>query len=67
MHVIKAMPLPASAQAVEDALDALAAVMADLSLPLDVRKRAGQAHRLMHPCRDPVTVRRMEREQGLRE
>lgn len=60
------LPLPAPAQRIEDALEALCAVMADTSQPLDVRMRAGQAHRLMHPCRDAVTVRRLERIKGLR-
>lgn len=58
--------LPEPAQRIEDALAALCAVMGDTRQPLDIRRRAAQAHRLMHGCRDAVTVRRMEKQMGLR-
>jgi len=53
-------------QTIEEALTALMHVMSDKSIPYHVRRSCAVAHTDLHGCRSPETVRRMEREQGLR-
>ena len=53
-------------QTIEEALTALMHVMSDKSIPYSVRRSCAVAHTDLHGCRSPETVRRMEREQGLR-
>lgn len=53
-------------QTIEEALTALQRVMSDKSIPYPVRRSCAVAHTDLHACRSPETVRRMEREQGLR-
>ena len=62
---MSAQPLPASAERTETLLRGLADMMADQSIPRDMRERAARAHSILHPCRDPAVVRDMEREKGL--
>lgn len=60
------LQLPATAQRIEEGLRAMGAVMVDNNIPLAVRDQVMRAHRALHACRDQFTVRRMEREKGLR-
>lgn len=53
-------------QEIELALEAMVWVMGDRTIPYDVRHKVAQAHTALHGCRDPQTVTRLEREQGLR-
>lgn len=53
-------------QTIEEALQALQHVMSDRSIPYPVRRSCAVAHTDLHACRSPETVRRLEREQGLR-
>lgn len=52
-------------QTIEEALTALQHVMSDKSIPYPVRRSCAVAHTDLHACRSPVTVRRMERQQGI--
>ena len=53
-------------QTIEEALQALTNVMADTSIDAGARRACAIAHGELHACRSPETVRRMEREHGLR-
>jgi len=53
-------------QTIEEALQALVHVMADRSIPYSTRKACANAHTELHGCRSPETVRRMERDMGLK-
>jgi uncharacterized protein (UPF0147 family) len=53
-------------QTIEEALTALMHVMSDKSIPYPVRRSCAVAHTDLHGCRSLETIRRMEREQGLR-
>lgn len=53
-------------QRIERALHAMGDVVTDLSLPLHVRKAVWRGYAALHACRTPETVKRLEKEQGLR-
>lgn len=63
---IPTQAVPATAQRIENALRAMGAVMADDRIPLAVRDQVCLAHRQLHACRDELTVRRLEKDKGLR-
>lgn len=53
-------------QRIERALRAMGDVVTDLSLPLPVRKAVWRGYAARHACRSPETVRRTEKDMGLR-
>lgn len=53
-------------QTIEECLAALVPVMGDKTLTDSARHAAAVLQRELHACRSPATVRRMEKEQGLR-
>lgn len=55
-----------TADTIEEALTALMHVMSDKAIPYQVRRACAVAHTELHACRSSETVRRLEREQGLR-
>lgn len=52
--------------AIEDALRTLTEIMGDPNETPERRFNAQLAHKHLHACRSPETVRRLEIEQGLR-
>lgn len=53
-------------QRIERALKVMGEVVIDLSLPLSTRKAVWRGYAALHACRSPETVRRMEKDMGLR-
>lgn len=53
-------------QRIETALEAMGAIVADLTIPLPVRRKVWGAYVVLHACRDQVSVRRIEKAKGLR-
>lgn len=53
-------------QRIERALHAMGDVVTDLDLPLPVRRAVWRGYAALHACRSPETVRRLERDKGLR-
>lgn len=53
-------------QRIERALRAMGDVVTDLSIPMPARKAVWRGYAALHACRTPDTVRRLERDKGLR-
>jgi len=53
-------------QTIEEALQALTNVIADTSIDAAARRACAIAHGELHACRSPETVKRLERDMGLR-
>jgi uncharacterized protein (UPF0147 family) len=53
-------------QRIERALRAMGDVVTDLSIPIPTRKAVWRGYAALHACRSPETVRRLERDKGMR-
>lgn len=53
-------------QRIERWLKSMGEAVTDLSLPLPVRRKVCEGYAALHSCRDAETVRKMERNKGLR-